>query len=120
MSRNMLFLLSFFVCFQLTGCGSDGSEESDNIIGEAADENCATNNTGELLYANSTNFDFFVSINGLNYGVVKPGEILRANLDAGFIATASSLWVDGIEACQSSSTPIVQCQSRGIECRATH
>lgn len=116
MSRNILFTLVFIVCLQLCGCGDDKKKDESKIVGDPVDENCAANNTGELLYRNSSQTAFFVSINGLNHGVVNPGETLRANLDAGYQVTAHSLWVDGVAACPDASAPIIQCQSRGIDC----
>jgi hypothetical protein len=103
----------------IAGCGG-GGEGSSTVVGDAVDTNCSVHQTGELLYSNSGNDAMKVVINGLDYGVIKPGQTLRANLDAGFQSTVRSSWQDGSTACSTATVPIIGCQSQTIACNATH
>lgn len=119
MNKKIIFIAILIAYLQLCGCGGDDGGTSSTVVGDAVDTNCSGNQTGELLYSNSGNNPMKVVINGLNYGIITPGQTLRANLDAGFQSTVSSFWQDGSTACSAATVPIIGCQSQTIACNAT-
>ncbi len=81
---------------------------------------CARNNTGTLTVTNNTNDSIRVRIDGVDYGFINKGETLKRDFAAGTKYLVETLWPNGKYACSPALVTVVQCESKGISCSATH
>jgi len=85
---------------------------------DAFEQTCSKNGTGKLTATNKslTGQAYKIVINGINFGIVYPGQTGEWDFPAGPQLVVMQIAATGRNACNPAVVQVIQCESHGINC----